>query len=143
MKTILLLLLSATTSAQAYLGLGITNEGALYQAGALIQNIQVELSYKMPLTSNENNQVLSLTTGYQYKFITASIGAAYLHRQDFTAYNADPTGMAAIEVVEGFKPIVSVELGIDKYLGRLFVNTTYCDGFYFGVGLKIYTRTRD
>ena len=143
MKTILLLLISATTTAQAYLGLGLTNEGALYQAGALIQNVQLELSYKMPLMSNDVNKVLSVTTGYQYKFITASLGGAYTKRTDYKRYNADPTGRAGFDVVEGFKPIVSVELGIDKYLGRIFINGTYCGVFYFGVGLKVYTHTRD
>jgi len=143
-----LLLISITTPAQPFIGLQLFNQGAGIQLGYLVNKIEFTAAYKTPITRNDIPAFASLSIGKQILLsnapadnfsITPSIGIANYRVQDFTKYNADPLGLAAIEQVSKIMPMYSIELGKDSYLGRYFISAGYCGAMYYGIGLKIFT----
>ena len=147
MKTFLLLLISTSSFAQPFLGLGVTNQGANFHLGVLAGSIEITAGYKMPFNSNDVAKIASLQIGKQILLsnndqdnysITPSIGYANYRVQDFAAYNNDPSGKTGPSLISEFRPIAGVEVGKDSYMGRVFVSANYCKGMYYGIGIKMF-----
>lgn len=147
MKTFLLLLISAASFGQPFLGLGVTNQGANIQLGVFAGSIEVTGAYKLPFSRNDVAKIASLQIGKQILLshndqdnysITPSIGYANYRVQDFAAYNNDPTGKTGISLINEFRPIAGVEVGKDSYMGRVFLSANYCKGMYYGIGIKMF-----
>ena len=145
--TLLVAVSTVALFAQPFLGLGITNKGANFQAGALVKGFELTGAYRLPLTSNETAKIASLSIGKQILLshneqdnysITPSLGYANCRYQDFEAYNADPTGRTGITQVNEFKPIYGIEIGKDSHLGRVYLSANYCGAAYFGAGIKMF-----
>jgi len=138
--TLLITLSTVVLFAQPFLGLGATNKGINIQAGAWIEDVEISAAYKIPVIKNDIASIASLSAGYRVgKHLIPSIGIANYRVKDFTEYNADPTGKSAIVQISEVHPIYGLEAGYNSYCGRVFAQANYCKGFYFGVGIKMFT----
>ena len=127
MKTIILLLLTLPAFSQGvYVSVGATNQGAQFAAG-YENGVRVELSHKKPFTKNDVATITALTAGYRYKFITASSGFANTKVID---HSAEGKGME----VRAVKMIYSLSFDYTIF----FANINYCDGVYYGGGIRVY-----
>lgn len=140
-------LIIAASYCQPFAGLGLTNKGVNFQAGALISGIEITAAAKRPYSRNDIPLIYSLSVGKQILLtdnqednysITPSIGYANYRIKDFTAYDKDPTGATGPVQISTFTPIYGLELGKDSYMGRVFISANYCKGLYFGMGIKIF-----
>jgi len=134
------MLFMARSFAQPFLGLGVTNKGANIQAGVWVNDLELSAGYKVPLVHNDIPSIASILAGYRIgKYLIPSIGVANYRVKDYTEYNADPTGKSAIIQISEIHPLVGLELGLNSYCGRVFAQANYCKGFYFGIGIKMFT----
>ena len=139
-----LLLISLPTFAQPYFAIGLQNKGFNMSTGILAEKIDVQIRFKVPLTSAEESKQLSATIGRMILIsnndddnylITPSIGAAWLKSTDFTEYDINPNkGPVSIQK---FKPVYALELGKDAYKGRLSLTAQYSDKMYWGVNMRV------
>ena len=154
MKKLLIIILAALvfTScrvfAQPFLGFNANNRGVGVHAGFLFNNIEVTGNYKSFSRRNDVPKVLSLSAGYRVLLtqkemdnwsVTPSIGVGNYRLKDFTAYDADPTGITGIKQISKYKPVYGVNLSRDSYLGQGFVSVDYCNkAMFYGIGIRGY-----
>lgn len=111
MKLLVLLLLSSSTFAQPYLGIG-AGSGVTFYAGINVEKVQVQYSFQIPYSSATRPYVNSFTIGYGIGnniVVTPEIGIAANH----LAYGG--------------------ELSRTWYMGRLFA---YGNNYGYGIGIK-------
>ncbi len=139
-----LLLCFADTIAQdkavPFFSLGGSNKGAIIQAGAFYERIEVNAQFKPTLSSNVNNNVLSASIGYKVlDWFTPSIGAGYYYRTDFTAYDNDPTGKTGFTKVSGISPIYGLEIRHTWW----FVGISHCNQTFYSAGFKFHRKFKE
>ena len=141
MKKILaaVLLLSAPSMAQInpFVVVSAHSKGYSLQVGLKGENAVALIGYSKPLTSAVNPTIFFGKIGYEFNLTP--------ERED--GYNLTPlVGISSYtyedvikeQTVKGIASIYSLELGKDYYNGRIFTNISYCKGFYFGGGFKIF-----
>lgn len=135
MKLIILLMLISTAGfSQPYCGIGYGNKGVSGYVGALIENVQIQASYKVPLQSQINPSIASFTAGYKvgndFTF-TPTVGIALSSGKDFTKYYAG----GEIEKTKGTYFTYGGEVGYNRHIGRVFLAG---DNFGYTVGIKMF-----
>lgn len=128
---------------QSFIGFYAGNKGLNLQGGAIVSNIEIKGSYQQGIKPYAN--IGTVQVGYQILVtdyeqdnysVTPSIGYGYFKVKDFSQY--DKTG--SIINKEGGRPVYGIEVGLDKFLGRYFISGNYCNGLYFGIGIKAFFR---
>lgn len=133
MKLLILMLISTASFSQPFMGLGGGNKGANGYVGVVAEKLQLQLSYQVPLISEETPSVASLNIGYVIGntwSITPLVGLAWTKRKDFTLYDKG----GEITTLTGFKPLYGFEAGYSQYMGKVFI---FANNFSYGVGVKI------
>ncbi len=140
-----LLIISLSASAQPYLSIGATYKeavGVTAGAGVVAGTLDFSLNYDLPLSRTDIPRYLSATIGKQvtsgpYTFTLAAGMAAskYMNWAKYDAYEADYG-----EPVAELKPLVTLEAGWNKHVGRLYLQGKYMNGFYVGVGMKVFLK---
>jgi len=132
---------------QVFAATGISNKGMVMQMGAMVDKTEISASYTIPFTSNTNAKIVALQVGQKFDItkwdednysVMPYFGYGYLRWQDFTAYDADVTGKSAIVNVQEFKPVYGFQFGKDSHAGNVYIFGQYCNGLYYGIGLKCY-----
>lgn len=133
MKLIIMLMLVSTASfSQPFMGLGIANKGASGYVGVVAEQLQLQLSYQVPLISAETPTVGSLSVGYvigEAWSITPIVGGAWWHREDFSEYDKG----GEIQELSGIKLLYGFEAGYSRYMGKAFI---FANNFGYGAGIK-------
>jgi len=138
------LFLADNVFSQPFLSMGAGDKGIQFQLGVLNEGTEITFSYKTPMTKNDVAKIASLSFGKQILLsnreednysLTPSIGMANYRVKDFSKYDA---GEDNIIQVSQFKPVYSIELGKDAYMGRMFISASYCRNPYFVVGFKVF-----
>ena len=143
--TIFILLISSASFSQVYVAGGGTTNGVEVGAGVLAQDVDIQFSYNMPLTSTVKPMFATLTVGrmfiisdkedyYNYS-ITPSVGIVGI---DKNIFNKDETEI--IEKQKLIKPAFLLELGKDSFGGRFVISAAYSDRFYFGFKVRGFFR---
>ena len=137
---ILLMCFADNLFSQVYTGIGIGNKGANYEVGVLAGSIDLKANYTMPITSNENKKILSINIGKQFLVnekitVLPSFGYGFLKWQDFTEYDKG----GEIINMQDYKPIVSLQTGLEGRAGNVYVFTSYCSKYLvYGIGFKVF-----
>jgi hypothetical protein len=147
MKNLLsiLLIISTTTFAQPYLGVGIQNKGMNMTAGVVAGGMEVNLKYQFPLTRADEKRILSATIGKMVLLsnydednysATLQVGPAWVKYNDYLKYDASEYG--EVIAVSEVKPLVGLEIGKDSYMGRISLTASYCMQSYYGASMRIF-----
>ena len=141
MKTLLLLLLTLNLLGQEkpapYFSLGVTNSGALGQAGGFYKKWELTLEGKTAYSSNEGLKVAGIFLGRKmFKWVTPGIGVAYVTNTSFEEYNRDYLGRAVFEPYENITVLYSLEIRRTWW----FFKAAYAEKFYFGGGIKFHKK---
>ena len=144
MKTILittLLFCSIAAQSQAVIGFGATTKGLNMNAGYIVNNIVLSGSYDLPLSSAVKPTIASITIGKQFNLsnydednftTTISAGIAKINYKTFV--------LDKMVQHKYSTPIFALELAKDWYMGRVYIDVKYANGFYGGVGIKAVLR---
>lgn len=141
----LILIISIPSFSQTYIGLGLLNKGVDFSLGTLVDGIDLQFNYKVPLTSAEEPNIMSITLGKMILLsdkdednysITPILGGAWLKGKDFSKYDADPLG--AILETNKFNGVYGLELSKDAYMGRLSLVAKHIGGMYYGVSVRVF-----
>ena len=127
------LIFSIKAKAQPFIGMGLGNT-ITATGGVLVDQFQLSVNYSHPYSSTIKPAVTSLELGRQIFIgergsLILSIGAANC------SYSIVENNEKVSKVKE-LKPIYSVELGIDKGMGRVSVYGKWCGGVQVGVSIK-------
>jgi len=138
-----LVIISFPCKSQVYLGISGTNKGTSQTIGWLSDiGIDLNVNYKSSLLKADVARILSFNIGKRIELsqnnfnVTPYIGIANYRNKDFRAYDIDRKN-EVIQINETGL-IYRLELGKDWYMGRLYIEGTYCNGFYFGAGIKAF-----
>lgn len=132
---------------QVFTGLSLANKGAVIQLGAMIDKTELKASYTFPLLKNTNARILDLRIGQKFDItqnesdnysIMPYLGYGYLRWNDYSNYDNDATGKAAIVQMNEFKPIYGLQIGKDSHAANVYLFGQYCKTAYYGIGIKIY-----
>lgn len=134
MRTILLLLISATCYAQPNVEIGLNNHGGRLGGSYVEPSTGIVLSavHNFPLVRFDKPHTTMLSAGYEH--LMGDFNATFLAGAAFNAYNANGK---EIGLKNNTKAMGSVEVGWDKHLGRLFTYGSYTGQWYVGLGMKI------
>ncbi len=136
-KLLTILLLISTAYAQPFIGV-IAGNTIGVKVGFLSDDLIVlNAAFDLPYSSQEKAKIFSINAGRQFGDvynITPTIGGAYLKSKDFSEY--DQGGQ--IKEIEKVKLIYGLEAGKDINNGRLFIESRYCDRFYYSAGVKFF-----
>lgn len=138
MKLLLLLFISASSQAQVFTEIGLSNNGIQLGAGVVEGKLGIMGKYHNPIVSAEKAAVSYLGALYQHSFsdkdaftITATAGVA--------SYNYTDGGKML-----GYKNSIGwgagIEGGKDWHMGRLFVSGYWMNRVYIGAGMKVFFR---
>ena len=120
-----------------FFSLGVSNKGAIIQAGVFYERVEVNVQYKPIVYNLQNNSVVSASIGYKFlDWFTPAIGVGYYSRTDFTAYDNDATGKTGFTKVAAIAPIYSLEVRHTWW----FVGVSHCDQTFFTAGLKFHRK---
>ena len=124
---------------QVYVGIGAQNKGVNCSIGAMVRDIDFNLSYALPITSNENKKITSLAIGKQFLIndrftVLPAIGYGRRKWTDYSQY--DDKGIMI--AMQDFKPIGSLQIGLNGRAGNVYAFTSYCNEIFYGLGMKIY-----
>lgn len=147
---VMILFITSSLQAQPFLSISATTKGAGFSIGYLLGQPGIELNagYNVHPTREDVPALFNLSVGkrillsHQEKdnfTLTPSIGYAAYSVKDFTEFYKDETA-GEIFQLKAAKPIYSLELGKDWYLGRVYVNANYCNAPFFGLGMRAFIK---
>ena len=126
---------------QPFLSTGITSKGISYNIGILSSKFETSIGIKMPILSTENATIFNFQIGRQILLthkeednysLTLKVGYAELKYKTFDSSWKETK-------VRTTKPIYSVELGKDAYIGRVFIKAWYCKNTFIEIGMRVFT----
>jgi len=139
-KIIILILIPLSGIAQPYVSIGLQNTGANGSIGYIAQKVDLNLSYKFPLTSAIESKIASITFGRQFNLskkeqdnyvITPLVGVGFLKSGVISKDNT-------LIPVQSVKPVYGLEIGKDAYMGRISAFVRYIDKWYYGLSMRIF-----
>ena len=110
-------------------------------AGYIVNDIVLSGSYDLPLSSAVKPAIASVTLGKQFNLsnydednftFTLSAGIANVQYKAFVQDKMMQHNYTT--------PIFALEIAKDWYMGRVYLDLKYANGFYGGVGIKAVLR---
>ena len=145
---VMILLCFADTFAQPSIGMKLLNNGVGMDIGFLIDNkVDVQLSTMGITGNNEKAKVTTLTAGYRVLLsrnelnnysITPSLGYGLYRIKDYTDYNNDPEGKAAVKRINLNYPALNINVAKDIHKGQIYIQANYLKVLTYGVGFRVY-----
>ncbi len=147
---VMILATAITSPAQPYLSIAATSKGAGFSIGYLASEpgIEINAGYNVHPTREDVPALFNLSVGKRILLsnkekdnfsITPTIGYASYSVKDFSSFYKDEVD-GEIKQVNAVKPIYTLELGKDWYLGRVYINANYCDKPFFGIGMRAFIK---
>lgn len=149
MKAILFsiaLFLTCLTQAQPFISVSGTTKGIAFSAGLLTTSgLEVSAGYNMWSRTPSVPTIGYVQAGYHVLLsqnekdnytLTPGVGVASWSRKDFTEWDKGGDVISISKVAL----LLSLEAGKDINLGRVFINVSYCERPYAGVGIRAFFR---
>lgn len=127
------MLISTASFSQPFMGLGIGNKGASGYVGVVAEQLQIQLSYQVPVISEETPTVGNVSFGYVIGdswSVTPLVGLAWWHKKDFTEYYKG----GEIQNLSGINMLYGFEAGYSQHIGKVFI---FGNNFGCGAGITI------
>lgn len=145
---IALLLVSINLFAQPSIGMKLLSNGVGMDLGFLIDNkVDVQLSTMGITGNNEKAKITTITAGYRVLLsrnelnnysVTPSIGYGLYRVKDYTDYNNDPEGKAAVKQTNLNYPALNINIAKDIHKGQIYIQANYLKVLTYGVGFRVY-----
>lgn len=138
MKKLLLLLCLITSiqvKSQITFGIGYTTIGPSYNIGYIKNHYKISTGVTAHFTSAQSPTILDLSFGRAFDLhskliLTPSLGIGYIQKDIIIKEESIK--------INKFKPIINLEFGKTIFMGRIFINFSYCSTPYLGTGIRFF-----